>query len=207
MKRNICILIALWACSAYSYSQQIRMRDVFAQMPDSIFPLLTLNNRLDCIDFIENNMEARVKNRLEEQVTLESLTDDYMRLRTSDNSYTEIKLVPQAEDTVICLSRTCQGPIEDSNVTLYNMQWEKVGNVERPSVADFLIDNNSGTLSSDTLQQVKQEVLFLPLIKASLSPDTDEISWTLQTGEFSKDLKKVATKYLRPVIVKIAKYL
>jgi hypothetical protein len=183
------------------------MRDVFAQMPDSIFPLLTLNNRLDCIDFIENNMEARVKNRLEEQVTLESLTDDYMRLRTSDNSYTEIKLVPQAEDTVICLNRTCQGPIEDSNVTLYNMQWKKVGNVERPSVADFLNDNNSGTLSSDTLQQVKQEALFLPLIKASLSPDTDEISWTLQTGEFSKDLKKVATKYLRPVIVKIAKYL
>jgi hypothetical protein len=87
------------------------------------------------------------------------------------------------------------------------MQWEKVGNVERPSVADFLIDNNSGTLSSDTLQQVKQEALFLPLIKASLSPDSDEISWTLQTGEFSKDLKKVATKYLRPVIVKIAKYL
>lgn len=183
------------------------MRDVFAQMPDSIFPLLTLNNRLDCIDFIENNMEARVKNRLEEQVTLESLTDDYMRLRTSDNSYTEIKLVPQAEDTVICLSRTYQGPIEDSNVTLYNMQWEKVGNVERPSVADFLIDNNSGALSSDTLQQVKQEALFLPLIKASLSPDTDEISWTLQTGEFSKDLKKVANKYFRSVIVKIAMYL
>ena len=207
MKKNICILLALWASSTYCFSQQIRMRDIFAQMPDSIFPLLTLNNRLDCIDFIENNMVARVKNKLDEQVVLESLTDDYLRLRTSENSYTEIKFVAEAEDTIICFNRTYQGPIEDSDVTLYNMRWEKLCNVARPSVKDFLVDNNSGEINSDTLLQIKQEAEFLPLIKASLSPDTDEVSWTLQTGEFSKELKKVAAKYIRPVITKIAKYL
>ena len=40
-----------------------KMRDVFATMPDSVLGLMTKNNRLDCIDFIENDMEAKVRNR------------------------------------------------------------------------------------------------------------------------------------------------
>ena len=38
---------------------QTRMRDIFAETPDSIFPMLSTNNKLDCIDLIENNMQAR----------------------------------------------------------------------------------------------------------------------------------------------------
>lgn len=69
------------------------MRDVFAAMPDSVLPLVTKNNRLDCIDFIENNMEAKVRNRADEYVTLETLTADYARFRTSAASFMEMKLL------------------------------------------------------------------------------------------------------------------
>ncbi len=70
------------------------MRDVFASMPDSIAPMVTRNNRLDCIDYIENNMEARVRNILDEYVTLEALTADYARFRTSPSAFLELKLLP-----------------------------------------------------------------------------------------------------------------
>ena len=73
---------------------QPMMRDVFAVMPDSVLPLVTKNNRLDCIDFIENNMEARVRNRMGEYVALEALTSTYARFRTSPLTVMEMKLLP-----------------------------------------------------------------------------------------------------------------
>ena len=73
MKKNVCLLslILLFASHLSIYgnvvtadSDSIRMRQVFAEMPDSILGILTKYNRLDCIDFIENNLPAKVENRL-----------------------------------------------------------------------------------------------------------------------------------------------
>ena len=62
--KNI-ISIIVFAFSVTLSAQEVKMRDVFAQAPDIIFPLLTKNNKLDCIDFIENKMRARVKNKFD----------------------------------------------------------------------------------------------------------------------------------------------
>ena len=45
-------------------AQDMLMRDVFRQMPDSIMPYLSQNNRLDFIDFLDSDMKAEVKNAL-----------------------------------------------------------------------------------------------------------------------------------------------
>ena len=37
---------------------QPMMRDVFAAMPDSVLPLVTKNNRLDCIDFMHQPLDG-----------------------------------------------------------------------------------------------------------------------------------------------------
>ena len=82
---------------------QPMMRDVFAAMPDSVLPLVTKNNRLDCIDFIENNMEARVRNRMGEYVALEALTSTYARFRTSPLT------VMESACSFSCVSCGCEG--------------------------------------------------------------------------------------------------
>ena len=96
---SLLFLVVLSSCA------QVRRRDVFAQLPDSVLPLLTKNNRLDCIDFIENNMEARVKNRFNDHVVLEALTDDYLSIRTSESSKVEMKIIVQAGDSLIAVNR------------------------------------------------------------------------------------------------------
>ena len=59
------IVAALLALSASQMSgQRLEIRDVFKQMPDSLMPYLSQNNRLDFIDFLDANMKAEVKNRL-----------------------------------------------------------------------------------------------------------------------------------------------
>lgn len=193
-----CLLMSLGTMA------QTLMREVFAELPDTILPLMTRNNRLDCIDFIDNNMEARVKNRFDEPIVLEALTADYLRVRTSESAVVEMKLVPCFQDTIICVCHTCFGPVADSNVLFYDLNWGYVRTMQRPQVSEFLcMPESADSLTeamSDTLNMVRAEAEFLPLMRASLSPDTDEVVWTLQSREFSKLLKRVAARYLKPLV-------
>ena len=56
-------IFALIASS--SVAQELTIRDVFRQMPDSLMPYLSTNNRLDFIDFLDSNMKAEVKNQFD----------------------------------------------------------------------------------------------------------------------------------------------
>ena len=108
MKRFLPLVITLALGQAL---QAQKMRDVFAAMPDSVLGIMTKNNRLDCIDFIENDMEAKVRNRFDGFSVLKALTVDYLDLQLTPNCRVEMKLLP-AEDTLnyICVARTYSGP-------------------------------------------------------------------------------------------------
>lgn len=203
MKMKRTALIVFLLALASGISAQLRMRDIFAQLPDSVLPLTTRNNRLDCIDFIENGMEARVKNLFGDQVVLDSLTEDFMVLRTSEVSCVEMKLFAEGTDTLICVNRIYMGPVADSEVKVFDTSWSFVRTVPRPDVARFV--RSVGDIQpwtekmADTMRMVRAEAEFLPLMRATLSSASPGIVWTLQTSEFSKDIKKVAEKYLQPV--------
>ena len=82
MKRFLPLIITLALGQAL---QAQKMRDVFAAMPDSVLGIMTKNNRLDCIDFIENDMEAKVRNRFDGFSVLKALTVDYLDLQLTPN--------------------------------------------------------------------------------------------------------------------------
>lgn len=203
MKMKRTALIVFLLALASGISAQLRMRDIFAQLPDSVLPLTTRNNRLDCIDFIENGMEARVKNLFGDQVVLDSLTEDFMVLRTSEASCVEMKLFAEGTDTLICVNRIYMGPVADSEVKIFDTSWSFVRTVPRPDVARFVRcvgDIQPWTEEmADTMRMVRAEAEFLPLMRATLRSASPGIVWMLQTSEFSKDIKKVAEKYLQPV--------
>ena len=117
MKGSVFFLLFL-AVSLSGLRAQTRMRDVFASAPDSVFPMLTRNNRLDCIDFIENKMPARVKNRLDDVVELLSLNEHYLCLRTSERSQVEMRLL---SDSLLCLVNTYEGPAPDSHIRFFDL--------------------------------------------------------------------------------------
>lgn len=201
-KKPFLLLLALAAttCSAFA---QVRMRDVFAGAPDSLFPLLTRNNRLDCIDFSENGMEARVRNRFDEPAVLDTLTDTYLSMRTGMCGNVEMKLFASGGDTLVCVCRTAFGPAADSEVRVYDLGWRHRRTLPRPAAEAFLrpsADLQPWTPeTADTLRRIRSEAEFLPLVRATLSPDAATVMWTQQSSEFSKDMKKVADRYLQPV--------
>ena len=65
-------------------AQELKMRDVFRQMPDSLMPYLTQNNRLDFIDFIDSDMKAEVTNMMGGVSEMTALTDDSLSIHMSD---------------------------------------------------------------------------------------------------------------------------
>ena len=95
----VCLLLCITsACSA----QELALRDVFRQMPDSLMPTLTQNNRLDFLDFLDAGMKAEVKNRLGGTSVMTALTADSLSLQVSPALRVDMLLLTLAEpiDTV-----------------------------------------------------------------------------------------------------------
>lgn len=171
------------------------IRDIYAAAPDSIFPLLTKNNRLDQIDFRENNMKAEVKNRFDSRSELLVLTDRYLKLQLSEHCLVEMRLLG---DSTFCMVETFSAPAPDSRIRLFNTQWQEQPSViEQPSVGDFLSD--------DIDTDVRLALEALPLIKALLSENDNTITFELQTSELTKEQRKQAEGKVHGIIRSLPK--
>ena len=123
----------LVSCMAVSAQSQTTIRDLFRQMPDSILPYLTENNRLDMIDFIDSKMKARVQNKFDGYSELLSLSDDSLSLQMSPVLRLTMRLLPteQAYDEacqIICLDWYVGHPSSTVDVrhTFYTVLWRKL---------------------------------------------------------------------------------
>ncbi len=193
MKRFVLILLLMQA--AGSLCAQVRMRDIFAAAPDSIFPLLTKNNRLDCIDFVENKMTARVRNRLGDVAELRTLTDSYLLLQVSAHSTAEMRLL---SDSLFCLIYTYQGPAPDSRVRFFDTTWKPLSvDCPQPRVEEFFAS------VPDSLQRevgfVQQSLAALRLVRIQASADEPVLTFSLQTSELEKKEREVAQRFVQPL--------
>ena len=172
---------------------QTRIRDVYAAAPDSIFPLLTKNNRLDQIDFRENNMQAVVKNKFDDRCELLVLGERYLKLQLSEHCFVEMRLL---SDSTFCMVQTCNAPAPDSRIRFFDTDWHELPQtISIPSVDDFLFED----VDIDT----RLSLQALPLIKASLSEDDNTVTFELQTSELTREQRKKAEGKTRQVIRKL----
>lgn len=192
MRTIILIMLAMSGLSAFS---QTKAKDVFAAAPDSIFPLLTTNNRLDCIDLIENNMKATVKNKLEQKAEMTALTDSYLQIKPSEKSVVEIKML---NDSVFCLINTCLGPAPDSRISFFTRGWKPYETTfPMPHATDFWASVPDSLARDASFAQRSQEDLLL--IQISADKESTELTLTIQTSELSGKEKEIAQKYVKPL--------
>lgn len=185
------------------------MRDVFAAMPDSVLPMVTKNNRLDCIDFIENNMEAKVRNRADEYVTLEALTADYARFRTSAAAFMEMKLLPRDTTFILCIITTAEAGeadtprrLEDSQIHFLSSDWSPLDSVPSlclPSPSAFVVGEVADSLREDAEQAMRSLEGFHSL-RLAFSPDAPELTVSLQTAPLAINERRAIVPRLRPVV-------
>lgn len=198
LKKIVVLLIGIMGMAAGGNAQT--MKDVFLAMPDSVLPLLSKDNRADFIDFLASKMQARVKNAYNENSYMDTLTIDYTHIRLTPASDVSLKLLPLTDSTkVICMVHTFRSDASESKISFYDKNWRLLDGrnvISFPTTADFLLDNGS-----DSLKTVKDK-LEIPMIVASLSPSTTDLTFTYDTGYLPQEDKPGIKACLRPAIVK-----
>lgn len=159
MKNRITFLLVL-CCSVLTAFSRTTMREMISSMPDSVLPLLTQVNRVDCIDFREADMQARVTNRMGGTTELTALTDVFALWQYTEATVYEMRLLPVNDSTsVLCVVHTVLTPMPDSEIFFYSESWAPI-----PS-------GNFVSLVSADDEWARREL--------SLSADTDTLSVTL----------------------------
>ena len=146
-----CMLIGMTSvCSA----QEPTLRDVFRQIPDSLMPSLSVNSRLDFIDFMDANMKAAVRNQLGGMSEMTALTDDSLSIRMSDALRIDMLLLTLDEpvDTirqVVALAETflTDSVYGETNVKLYTPDWQLItkeipwNDIQKKRIGSLILQN------------------------------------------------------------------
>ena len=196
MKRGFALVVGSLLCLIHIGAQD--MRTLLVAMPDSILPLLTKNNRMDCVDFVDSKMKAEVKNRLGEVSELKVLTKDYLLLQMTSQSTVEMKLLSVNDSAkVVCVVRTVCAPVCDSAVEFYDISWKRLKTADYiacPPVDSFF----RNPAQTDLPYQLLREKADVDLIKASLSVERAVIRFEYTTPDYlSEDDREKIRPYLR----------
>lgn len=120
------ILLALFLTATFSQvsAQSIQIRDAFREMPDSLMPYLTKNNRLDFIDFLDSNMKAEVKNKFGGTSEMLSVGTDSIALRMNPS----LRVDMLAMDSVLVMVETftVDSIYGESSVHYYSVDWQPI---------------------------------------------------------------------------------
>lgn len=178
------------------------IREVFKQMPDSMFPYITNTNRLDFIDFKDANMKAEVNNSLGGKSEMKVLTDNYIEVELSSVSNLQIRLLPKDSTKVICMVTTFFGPEADSKVQFFSLNWKPLDIKSAvPSFDDFFVKPDS--INTERFVQLKKMVEPV-MYYAMLSSKDNTITYSLSLPLLNKEDKKALDAVLRKVTLKWA---
>lgn len=116
-----CLVLASMGAGARS------MKDLLVSMPDSLVPFLDKNLRLELAELQEMGVKSEVTNLLGDTSVMDTLTNDFLQLRTSRVSTLQMKKLPVQEgDSLLCVVNTFAGPEKDSELWLFTQDWQPV---------------------------------------------------------------------------------
>ena len=126
-------LLALFAATTLSQAsaQSVQIRDAFREMPDSLMPYLSKNNRLDFIDFLDSGMKAEVKNLLGGTSEMLSIADDSLTIQMNPS----LRVDMIAMDSVVVMIETflVDSIYGESRVNYYSASWKPI---EKPALSE-----------------------------------------------------------------------
>lgn len=132
MKKFFYTLLVTLLSSTAVAADSLSLRKLFVEMPDSIIPYLSHNNRLDLLDFMDSNMKAEVTNEFSGKSVMTSLSEDSISIQLNESSRVEIFLLevePVNNDShVIALVRSLfiEGEQMETDVEYYSVEWKRV---------------------------------------------------------------------------------
>ncbi len=198
MRRIVILIIFLHSSFLAIYSQSVSL--FFESMPDSILPLLTAKNRHDMLDFYGNKMDAKVRNRFEDYVQLDTLTDSYLHLTLSKASTAEMKLLHANDSSlIIAFVQTVSAPARDSRIAFFNSQWQRLQWLQLPLTVTSDFFSSAPDSVSHEMNFAQRSVDDMRLVEIYVSPSEPVFTLRLSTDVLADDEKRLARRYVRDV--------
>ena len=181
MKQKLYIFL-LFCLSTTTLMARTPIRQWFATMPDSVMPLLTKNDRLDFIDFIDSRMDAVVTNRLDGKSRMTQLTNDYLHIEHTKANDITMKLLPVNDTTdILCMVTTMNTTVRDSRIAFFAEGWQPLRtcqHIAEPRMSHFFTSEQN-----DSTRQVLQKLdIFFKTY--TLSPQTNTLTCRLTTLDY-----------------------
>ena len=201
MKRTILLILIGITFISNTFAQN--MRELVRTMPDTILPLLTRNDRLDFIDYLDSNMKAEVTNKMGGKSEMTKITDDYTHINISPNSEIALKLLSGEKDSIICMIHTVTSTASESRLKFYTLKWEKLETedfIKMPSIDIFFTP--SDTLTDEENKNLRNK-LDICLVKANFNEGSTDLTLTLTTPLYmSEENRKATANYIKQTIKK-----
>lgn len=135
---TLVFIVALCVMPKHCYAKTVRQ--LWLGMPQSVVPYLDANMRMQCADFYDMHSGTSTDNQLGGKTRIDTLTTEYLSATLSDASDIQMRLLPVAgsPDSLLCVVRSWIAPERESEVRLYNQDWQPVGNSITFSLSQFV---------------------------------------------------------------------
>lgn len=120
--KKILSLIILFSLTLHVSAQT--MKDIISNMPDSITPLLTKNNRLNLMDYIEAGEKAVEKNRLVGETEMTHLSATRCVIKMTSSSTYDFKLLQSPEPAIGVIITLRSDKTLASIIRYYSLDWK-----------------------------------------------------------------------------------
>ena len=192
----------------FSYRAEAKtIRELFADEPDDIFILLPKSTRLDMLDYFDVGKMVKVENSLSSGKKVSRLlkvTDSSIDVAVTQSSQVSMTLLTSAKaDSVIAVVQTYQVPYFDSQISFYDVEWNKLNTskyFDAPTVKSFILPGTDTKIVNDILQSVKFSLISYSIEQADNGDVTLTASLNLEGVMVKEDYDRIKD-YLSKTIV------
>lgn len=190
-----------------SVAEAKTIRELFADEPDDIFILLPKSTRLDMLDYFDVGKMVKVENSLSSGKKVSRLlkvTDSSIDVAVTQSSQVSMTLLTSAKaDSVIAVVQTYQVPYFDSQISFYDVDWNKLNTskyFDAPTVKSFILPGTDKKIVNDILQSVKFSLISYCIEQADNGDVTLTASLNLEGVMVKEDYDRIKD-YLSKTIV------
>lgn len=192
MKKLIVLLVAFLLSMSVSAKS---LRDLWLSMPDSLLPTFNKNLRLEFVELKDLGVKPEVKNLLGDNCLIDTLSNDYLQMATSQQAVLQMKMLPmEVGDSILCVVKTFSAPEKESDVRFYDQSWHEI--TRKNFVSDDAWEGLTRYFKSkpDTMSNERYEEMFRMvepvMVSANLSPDDETLTFSLSLPLVSKEEKE-----------------
>lgn len=199
-------MLCMMVCFS-SVAEAKTIRELFADEPDDIFILLPKSTRLDMLDYFDVGKMVKVENSLSSGKKVSRLlkvTDSSIDVAVTQSSQVSMTLLTSAKaDSVIAVVQTYQVPYFDSQISFYDVDWNKLNTskyFDAPTVKSFILPGTDKKIVNDILQSIKFALISYSIEQADNGDVTLTASLNLEGVMVKEDYDRIKD-YLSKTIV------